>query len=71
MRFSSLSEAIKFYAGSGERPPGIAPYGDVASQMSLVPQNIDFVKQDQPSVMIYGRSVWGQSRVIDIKEPTL
>jgi|APCry1669189369_1035219.scaffolds.fasta_scaffold02800_2 hypothetical protein len=71
MRFDSLSEAIEYYSTPPASPlSGIAPYGSIAQELNAIPPNINNVKHNITGVMIYGQTVWGQSKIIGIsKQP--
>ena len=72
MRFDSLSEAIQFYTLNAPNPnANAAPYGTLALETGLLPQNINALQSPQPVVMTYGVTIWGQGQVINIPKPII
>lgn len=71
MRFESLSDAIRYYSAQNNPLSNSAPYGQLAIESALPPQNINNFSPANPSGIVYGRSVWGVGMVIGIDKPTL
>jgi hypothetical protein len=71
MRFDSLSEAIEYYASPPINPfRDVAPYGNISAEINNVAPNLNITKQNITGVMIYGQTVWGESKIIGInKQP--
>lgn len=69
MRFNSLSEAVRYYAYAPNALGDLSPYSDIANQVNKVPSNINYIDPASPSVLIYGKSIWGIGKVIDVEKP--
>jgi hypothetical protein len=71
MKFTSLSEAIKFYQTKEVDLATISPYSSLASELQLVPQNTNYIDYPAPNVITYGKSIWGIGKIIDISTPEI
>lgn len=71
MRFDSLSDAIKFYAQQRDPLTNAVPYGLLAMETILPPQNINAVKPEGDDGIVYGQSIWGTGKITSISKPTL
>ena len=69
MKFNSLSDAIRYYASSENALKDAAPYGSLANEVLNIPININPVEPFSPNVIIYGQSIWGIGKIIDIPSP--
>jgi hypothetical protein len=71
MEFTSLSEAIRFYSREDDVMANISPYSSLAAELKIVPQNTNYINPPAPTVITYGKSVWGIGKVIGISEPQI
>ena len=49
----------------------ISPYSSLAAELKIVPQNTNYINPPAPTVITYGKSVWGIGKVIGISEPQI
>jgi hypothetical protein len=68
MRFTSLSEAIRFYSREENIMNNLPPYSSLAAELKIIPQNTHSVPPP-PNVLTYGQSIWGIGKIIEISEP--
>lgn len=71
MRFNSLSEAIRYYAFAPNLLKDVATYSDTAYQVGKIPPNALYLKPEEPNVLIYGKSIWGMGKIIEIDKPEI
>jgi hypothetical protein len=71
MKFTSLSEAIRFYSKEDDAVTNISPYSSLAAELKIIPQNTNYINPPAPTVLTYGQSVWGIGKIIGISEPQI
>ena len=71
MRFESLSEAILYYAAMKNPMGNAAPYGELSMETEQQPQNLNNFQANDPSGLVYGKSIWGIGAIINISKPQL
>jgi hypothetical protein len=68
MKFTSLSEAIRFYSGGNNTINNVPPYSSLSAELKIIPQDTQLGPLS-PNVLTYGQSVWGIGKIIEISEP--
>jgi|LakMenE18May11ns_1017448.scaffolds.fasta_scaffold9957280_3 hypothetical protein len=69
MKFESLSDAIRYYTtDTQELTSGASPYSILGNQLGIIPTNL-IPLESQLEVMIYGKTVWGQSVIVNQDKP--
>ena len=71
MKFTSLSEAIKFYSREDEAVTNVSPYSSLAAELKIIPQNTNYINPPVPNVITYGQSIWGIGRITEISKPQI
>jgi hypothetical protein len=71
MKFTSLSEAIRFYSREDEAVSNVSPYSSLAAELRIVPQSANYINPPAPAVLVYGKSIWGIGKVIEISKPQI
>ena len=71
MRFTSLSDAIRYHTHSQNSIDNVAPYGSLAVESQQIPLNTNYFNPESPNVMTYGKTLWGTGIIIDIENPIL
>ena len=71
MKFSSLSEAIRFYQTKDVNLSTISQCSSLAAELQLVPQNTNYIDYPAPNVITYGKSIWGIGKITDISTPEI
>jgi hypothetical protein len=69
MKFTSLSEAIRFYSKEDSTLVNVSPYSSLAAELKIIPQNTNYINSPTPDVITYGQSTWGIGKIIEISEP--
>jgi len=71
MKFTSLSEAIRFYSREEEVVANVSPYSSLAMELKIIPQNTNYIDSPLPNVITYGQSVWGIGKIVEISKPQI
>jgi hypothetical protein len=70
MRFSSLSEAIKYHTQVTSKTDNIAPYGSLAAELSQIPVlNTNYITPQSPNAITYGVTIWGLGKITEVNKP--
>ena len=71
MRFDSLSQAINYYVIGSNPLTNLPPYSTLSGETSVIPNNTNAVQPAGPNALVYGQSIWGIGKIIDISKPII
>ena len=71
MKFTSLSEAIRFYQTRDVDLSSVSQYSSLASELQIIPQNTNYFNYPTSNAITYGKSIWGIGKITDISTPEI